>query len=400
MKHPFWIVNSLLIFLILISLAFIFMSKVEISEREDIAPRKYSAIASEHSVQINISKIYENDLFGTYRKEIPLPESEVIPLPPAPEPTQATIPPQPKPQFLDPLDVSLKGITILGSDPTKTRAIIADNKTQKESNYKVGDNIEDGQLIRIFSNKVVLLRANGQQEVLYLREQDAKRDPLYSLIDEWNKVVSTVDGSTYQINIKEFSARVKSLAQLIDMLDLTTAYKQGESVGGKIGQLPEKSFGTYIGLQSGDIITAINGIDATTIDNRLMIYKKIVGMRNGDTIQITLQRNKQEIKLRIILKDSAEIKEDTPQEEMIPEVTKPQIPEQQDDEIEVAKKNKEQSTNEIAEVPRKTGAITVLTHNEKQRIIAQGTKYKPTINKIQLDEKQYMLAKGRKPTHL
>ena len=43
---------------------------------------------------------------------------------------------------------------------------------------KTGDVIEDAQLMRIFSNKVVLVRSNGQQEVLYLREKDAKTDPI------------------------------------------------------------------------------------------------------------------------------------------------------------------------------------------------------------------------------
>lgn len=402
MKHPFWIVNSLLLVLILVALAFILMSRVEIPPREDIVPRKYSAIATERSVQVNISKIYENDLFGTYQKELPQPEGQLaIPLPPPPEPTQPTIPPTPKPQFLDPLDISLKGITILGSDGAKTRAIIADNKTQRETNYKVGDSIEDGQLVRIFSNKVVIIRANGQQEVLYLREQDAKKDPLYSLIDEWNKVVSPVDGSTYQLNIKEFTQRVKSLAQLIDMLDLTTAYKQGESVGCRIGQLPEKSFGTYIGLQSGDIITAINGIAATTIDNRLKIYKKIVGMHNGDTIQIALQRKKQEMELTIVLKDNSDTKEAVAPEQTPQTPSKPQIPEPEEG-MEIARKNKEAQSQptQVAQVARTAGPVTLLTHNEKQIIAQRGTKFRPTINKLQLDEKRYMLAKGKKPTHL
>lgn len=401
MKHPFWIVNSLLLLLILIAVAFMFMSRVEIQPREDIIPRRYSAIAAEHSVQVNISKIYENDLFGTYQKELPQTEIEAIPLPPAPEPLQPTIPQQPKPQFLDPLDVSLKGITILGGDPSKTRAIIADNKTQRETNYKTGDNIEDGQLVRIFSNKIVILRANGQQEVLYLREQDAKKDPLYSLIDEWNKVVTVVDGSTYHLNIKEFAARVKSLAQLIDMLDLTTAYRQGESVGARIGQLPEKSFGSYIGLQSGDIITAINGIDATTIDNRLKIYKKIVGMHNGDRIQMTLQRKKQEMKLTIVLKETPDIKEEVQHEAERPSAVSPKVPEPED-QTAIAKKitNEPVQLAEVTQMPVSTGAITLLSNAEKKRIMQRGAKLKPAITKIELDEKQYMLEKGKKPTHL
>ena len=39
---------------------------------------------------------------------------------------------------------------------------------------------EDAQLIKIFNNKAIFLRANGQQEVLYLRPKDAQLDPTYT----------------------------------------------------------------------------------------------------------------------------------------------------------------------------------------------------------------------------
>jgi len=95
----------------------------------------------------------------------------------------------PKPKFLDPLDITLKGIIVLVHNDSKNRAIIADNKTNKELTYKVGSAIEDAQLIRILSNKVIFLRSNGQQEVLYLREKDAELDPVYTIIDNWDGII-------------------------------------------------------------------------------------------------------------------------------------------------------------------------------------------------------------------
>ncbi len=75
-----------------------------------------------------------------------------------------------------------------------------DTRTNKESSYKVGDMIEDAQLIRIFSNKVILMRANGQQEVLYLREKDAKLDPTYASGENWEGIISQNGPLEFAIN--------------------------------------------------------------------------------------------------------------------------------------------------------------------------------------------------------
>ena len=73
MKHPFWIINLGLLSLVLAAFAFIYFSNISITgpfkatsiEPEQIAPRR------EQKVAINIRKIYEDDLFGTYVKEVP-----------------------------------------------------------------------------------------------------------------------------------------------------------------------------------------------------------------------------------------------------------------------------------------------------------------------------------------
>ncbi len=109
-----------------------------------------------------------------------------------------------------------------------------DNRTNKESSFKMGDIVEDAQFIRIFSNKVILMRANGQQEVLYLREKDAKFDPTYANIDGWEGVITRTRPYHYTINTPEFINRIQSLGQFIDTLEVITAYRQGESVGCRV----------------------------------------------------------------------------------------------------------------------------------------------------------------------
>ena len=172
MRHPLWILNSTLLILLMIVLTYIVFSQQALPEREDIEPLAYTKPVRALVSEVNIRKIYEDDLFGTYVQEVATPEKAQdvpnFPTPPAPKMAQPLV--WPKPQFLEPLSISLKGIIIIADDQSRNSAIIADKKTNRETTYRVGDTMDDAQLLKIFNNKVVFLRSNGQQEVIYLRE--------------------------------------------------------------------------------------------------------------------------------------------------------------------------------------------------------------------------------------
>jgi type II secretory pathway component PulC len=307
MKHPFWIINLGLLSLVLTAFAFIYISSSKIPSRESIEPTQLSP-RKELKVAINIKKIYEDDLFGTYIKELPpaRPLETTIPFPEPPAQQKVIIPAVIEPEFLDPLQISLKGIIVVGSNDSKNRAMVQDNKTLQEGTYKVGDIIQDAQLIRIFKNKIIFLRLNGQQEVLYLREQDAKVDPTYSVSHEWNTVVTKVKDNNYLINPKTFVEQVKNLTECIDLLNATTAYQQGKSIGLHIGNLSKSPFGNLIGLQNGDIIISINNIPTQTTDERLAIYKNITSLKVGNTVTVKLNRRNREVTIVYTLEDFSE----------------------------------------------------------------------------------------------
>lgn len=304
MKHPFWIVNLGLLSLVLVAFAFVYLSSVKVPMRESIEPSQ-TLPRKELKVAINIKKIYEDDLFGTYTKELPQLKrlDAVIPFPEPPVQERIVAPKVIEPEFLDPLQVTLKGIIVVGSNDSKNRAMIQDNKTTQEGTYKVGDIIQDAQLIRIFKNKIIFLRLNGQQEVLYLREQDAKVDPAYTESNEWDNVIKKTGENSYLIDPKTFVEQVKNVTQCIDMLNATTAYQQGKSIGLRIGHLTKSPFGKLLGLQKGDIIINVNNIPAQTTEERLAIYKNITSLKLGNKITINLVRKNAAITVIYTLQD-------------------------------------------------------------------------------------------------
>ena len=361
MRHPLWIINSILLLLVGLAFLFVYFSQVSIPQQEDIEPALYSTLKKEKHLQINISKIYEADLFGSYQTTLAQEDKLMEPVfPQPPEPQITEIPELPKPQFLDPLDITLKGIFIVNNDGTKNRIIVSDNKTKKESTHKIGDKLGDAQLIRIFNNKIMLLRSNGQQEVLYLREQDAKFDAGYSMIDEWNLVVKQMSNDSFIVDPIAFVKRVQDLGQLIEMLHLITAYKQGISIGCRVGKLDEKSIGTALGLQPGDIITAIDGIQANNMENRLKIYQNILHKKEEKLIVVQMLRNKEEIVFEYRLR------------EMVPEEGQ-------------------------KETPQNQFLLQKIEEEEKRKILQQKYEFAPTLQDIRNRERQNMLEKGKAP---
>lgn len=358
MKQPFWLLNSALLFLFISVMGFILFSSVSVPEREDITTVEYVKPITTTSSQVNISKIYENDLFNTVVPEVPTEQvpsfSVVAPEPPAPQPIYK--PEEQKPQFQDPLPITLRGIIVIVQDDTRNRAIIAENATGQESSYQIGDRIEDAQLIRIMSNKIIFLRSNGQQEVLYLKERDAQSDPAFTFLDDWSKVIRSVSYNHYIVNIAEFASRVHSLAQLLDMLDVTGVYSQGSSIGCRIGAVNPGSLGYALGLERADIITSINGVPATTTANRFAIYQDLTTLKTNRTIPVTLVRNGSELTINYELRETLE----------------------------------RQSTRN----PRRTA--DQITQEQLKRLEQRET-FAPTIEELRARERKNMLEKGRRP---
>jgi type II secretory pathway component PulC len=366
MRHPLWILNSALLLLLIIAAGFTFVAQVEVPEREEIKPSDHKKTIQKPSEKINIPAIYQNDLFGSYVKKVEEPEQVPAPTepPPAPAPVTIPIPVIAEPKFTDPLNITLKGIIIVTNDDRKNRAIIADNTTSKEQLYKVEDLIEDARLIKILSNKVIFLRAGGQQEVLYLRHKDAELDPVYAVHSNWSNIIEQVNDTTYIIHTALFVDRVKNLAQCIDLLDLITVYQKGKSIGCRIGNVDENTLGNALGFHAGDIIMGIDDIAPTDTEQRMNIYKKIIAMKAKETFKILLRRQGSDITLTYMLSDTKKPAEKT-------------------SETGAASKPAQTPNEELTQ--------------EQIKALEERHTFAPTLKDIRDRERQNMLEKGRAP---
>lgn len=359
-KSPLWILNSILVALCTSIIFFMLITRENLPTRKTLRYSIPALSPIKEVSHIDLARIYENDLFNTYSRAVPkvveIPKTLPLPLPPQPVPLP--IEPTAKPQFLEPLPVTLKGV-IFTLREQDNRAIIADNKSKKEMLYKTGDIIEDAELIHIGRNNVIFIRSNGQQETLFLTPTDAQEDPQFKEDDSWALVVKKLSESLYTIDTKVFIERVTNLAQFIDMLDLTTAFERGKSVGCRVGALSQNSLGTTLGLMTNDIVTTINGITPTSTKDRVSIYNTIKKSNPGDTITITLLRNKMPhtIAYKLIVGEKKRREPLSLNTQIIPEMTvQEKTPEQQ-----------EPALNLVAHSDRLTAAIQ---KNKRQNQLA------------------------------
>jgi len=290
MKHQLWILNSTLLVLFLVAITLSDTLKKEPPvwrpKRiiiEELEKKKIPTVAP------SWEKIYQEDIFDTFVAQVITPAQQTLTTP-IPEIKPAFIIPPPelkKQEFVAPLNVTLKGI-IISADESRNVVMIAD-EANKEGMYHLGEMVKDAQIIKIARDRVVLLRANGQQDVFFLRKDDNLQDPTSP--DRWKIAIKKFDDQHYDIDPREFGKEVGTLGSLLEHASVIgTAYHQGQPVGVRIGALAPNDVGAVLGLQQNDIITAINGISVADLQNRINIYNSITSMPLGDSVQVSLQR--------------------------------------------------------------------------------------------------------------
>lgn len=364
MKQPVWIINSSLLLLCILGIAMMYLYRPEIPERQEITPEIPIRSKPRVTTKIDISTIYDNDLFDTYQPPLPEPAlkdfAKKMPVAPMPQPLY--MPHEGPPHFLEPLPIRVTGIIIVG-DNLKDTTMITNTKTQEEVSYRIGDKIQDAQLIQILSNRIILIRSNGQQEILYLRKVDALKAEQED--KPWNSIIERINPTTFQVDPDEFAQKAKNLGSVIDQLDLTTAYKEGKSIGCRIGMSGPQSLAYALGLHVGDIIQQVDSLPATTTDDRLAIYDYILARTSSDSFTIEFLRANKKLTHTITLGELESAKT---------AILKPGtvVSEKTDQEIE----------------------------QEKIKLLEQKHHFAPTINQIREQERKTMWHHGKKTMSL
>jgi type II secretion system protein C len=299
MKQDLWLVNSSLLIIFVTSLLAYELSRQnvpslamqQIAQPAELEKKKETA-----EVDTLWNEIYQDDIFGTSAQDEQKPSKQSL-ISPIPEPPIPLTPPAPaiqKVEFVAPLTITLHGI-IAGGDEARNVAMVAD-ETNAESIYRVGEKIKDAQIIKIAQNRIILLRSNGQQETFYLRKDDVPNEQNFA--DRWKYTVKKVDDQNFEIDPQRFAKEIQTLGHLIEEIGLIGAtYRNGKSIGLRLGKPEKDLIASSLGLSENDIITTINGTSTAEFENRLSIYDTLTQLPLGSTIKVGLQRADKDISL-------------------------------------------------------------------------------------------------------
>jgi type II secretory pathway component PulC len=265
-------------------------------------------------------------------------------------------------------------ITITGidwsSNEINSRVSIVNNNTKQSALYKTGDKLFDAYILRIFQNRVLFIRSNGQQEVVYRKPTEAEAD-LRAIEDpSWTGVVQKQTQTRYLVDPTAFVSRIASVAVLINMLDLTTYSKQGVALGCRIGKMEPTSIGFALGFLPGDIITKINNRAPTSKTARVEIYNVLSTLSLGAKISVELIRAGTPITFEYILQA----------------LTQPTIMPAQPRVMSTQEHKRQQNTK----------AAPVITQDMLTRLAYENTKVLPVVHKSQKQDKQAMAQFGNK----
>ena len=194
------------------------------------------------------------------------------------------------------LRLTLRGV-FASEESTGGRAIVGDPKG-KEDNYGVGDPLPGGaKLSEIYPDRIILER-NGRFETLRLPKELTTPDSANAA----NRSAPRSGAASSASKVAAFQKYRKEIKQnpssFMNYVQAMPYREKGEFIGFKLQAGRQPDAFNQLGLQSGDIVKAINGVQ---IDSPASGMKAMRALGDGDTVNVTLLRGGQETSLSLSL---------------------------------------------------------------------------------------------------
>jgi len=191
------------------------------------------------------------------------------------------------------LNVKLWG-TALSHDHAQSFAIIEDQAARRQMLYRIGDTIlEVATLTRVEWDRVVLSR-DGEEEVLEISSarasgKDAAAPAPGAAAASSERIKKTADGK-FLIDRRELESTVANINEVFTQARAVPFFQDGKTVGFRVFAIKPGSVFEKIGLQNGDVINRVNGVELTDPTKAISLFTEL---QNEGHIAVDLQRNKQ-----------------------------------------------------------------------------------------------------------
>ena len=219
---------------------------------------------------------------ATPPQESPVPEK--VELPPAPKEIQAT-------------QLQLKLVGTAASTNGRPYAIIEDlSKRGSQAVYQIGDAIQSA-LIAEIRPMCVLLDRGGQYESLCFQQDNLEtkamprpspaappQPPTSRNVDE---EILQVDAATWRVSREMLLEQLGNFANLSTQAQFMPYMAEGQPQGARITRLTPGSMLQKIGLQTGDVLQKMNGLNINSPEEALRAFQQL---QNEATVRLDILR--------------------------------------------------------------------------------------------------------------
>src|SRR5215468_1321526 len=246
---------------------------------------------------------------GPLAQQAPLTHYEVInkrdifnATPPSdtPEPPRAAEPPPPPPEVpATPLPLKLVGIMAGKRAQAPRFAIIESMGSQPgQAVYQVGDSVQQVFIVDILPGCVVLDRGGEQQKLCF--EKDAGTAPAPGAApraaaapaprpsDAGGADIVRIDPGTWQVRREKLMENFANVGSLSSQATVTPYFDQGQQLGFRLSQIRAGGVLQQMGLQEGDVLQQVNGLNIHTPQEALQAYQQL---QTESTVRLSILRN-------------------------------------------------------------------------------------------------------------
>lgn len=180
-------------------------------------------------------------------------------------------------------------------------AVIRDNDTRGAGAYGVGDSVREAKVIGIEETRVHFDN-KGRPEYLDLLDtpepppravaveggEDGPRAPTDELGEELERGLKQLGEHTYELQRATLDSVLGNMALLSRSARIVPELREGKAAGFRLYSVrPDGPF-AKIGMQNGDVIYAINGLEMSSPEKALEVYSKLKAARH---LSVSLERN-------------------------------------------------------------------------------------------------------------
>ena len=270
-------------------------------------------ISAQLAAPLKPTQTQASRISGPLAQQAPLTHYEVInkrnifnATPPSdtPEPPRAVEPAPPPPAVpATPLPLKLVGI-MAGTKAQAPRFAIIESTGSPpgQAVYQVGDSVQQVFIVDILPGCVVLDRGGEQQKLCF--EKDAGTAPVPGAApraaaapvpppaprpgDAGGADIVRVDPGTWQVRREKLLENFANVGSLSSQATVTPYFVQGQQLGFRLSQIRAGGVLQQMGLQEGDVLQKVNGLDIYTPQEALQAYQQL---QTESTVRLSILRN-------------------------------------------------------------------------------------------------------------